>query len=66
MAEYQVTVRYGNDRQRYHIFTVEAAGTVEALRKAAEELPDEVAVSGNLVELRAAVDPEGRSYLGET
>ncbi len=65
MVEYQVTVRFGEGRQRYHIFTVEAEGMVEALRAAAKELPEEVAGSGDLVEIRPAIEPEGRSYLGE-
>jgi hypothetical protein len=62
---FQVTVRYGEGRQRYHLFTVDAPGIEAALEAAAGQLPEEVAREGNLVEIRPAVEPEGRSYLGE-
>jgi hypothetical protein len=63
--EFQVTIRYGHPRQRYHLFTVEAAGITGAMEAAAADLPEEVAREGTLVEIRPAVDPEGRRYLGE-
>ena len=62
---YQVTVRYGGRRQRYHTYAVEAADAGAALRAAAAEMPDEVRTDADLVELRPAVDPEARSYVGE-
>lgn len=62
---FQVTVRHGAQRQRYHTYTVEAADAREALRLAAEALPPEIADEVDLVELRMAVDPEERSYVGE-
>jgi hypothetical protein len=62
---YQVTVRYGTDRQRYHTLRVEAGDAAAALRAAADEIPDEVAPAVDLVELRIAADPEDRTYLGE-
>lgn len=61
----QVTARFGQRYQRYHLFTVEAPDAREALRRAAELLPPEILPEVDLVELRVAVDPEGRSYLGE-
>jgi hypothetical protein len=63
--QFQVTVRYGDGRQRYHLFTVEAPGIAAAMETAAGQLPDEVAREGTLVEIRPAVDPEDRSYLGD-
>jgi hypothetical protein len=63
--QYQVTVRYRGARQRYHTLLVEAADAPAALRTAAEEIPSEIAPHVDLVELRVAVDPERRTYLGE-
>lgn len=63
--KYQVTVRYGTRRQRYHTYVVEAADAGGALRLAAEHMPAEIAPEADLVELRVAVDPDERSYLGE-
>lgn len=62
---FQITVRYGGRRQRYHTFVVEAPDASEALRTAADDMPDEIAPEADLVELRVAVDPEERTYLGE-
>jgi hypothetical protein len=62
---FQITVRYGGRYQRYHTFTVDAADARAALEEAARALPDEVAVEADLVELRVAVDPDKRQYLGE-
>jgi hypothetical protein len=63
--KYQVTVRYGAQRQRYHTYAVEADDTRDALRLAAEGMPPEIARDADLVELRVAVDPDERDYLGE-
>ncbi|MEX0935916.1 MAG: hypothetical protein WD013_03355 [Gemmatimonadota bacterium] len=60
---YQVTVRYGAPRHRYHQFTVEAPDIRGALTRASAELPDEVAEDGELVEIRPFVDPDAREYL---
>lgn len=62
---FQITVRWGGRSQRYHTFTVEAADVREALDAAAREMPDPVAADADLVELRVAVDPDKRQYLGE-
>lgn len=62
---FQITVRYGGSRQRYHTFALEAENAGEALKGAADEMPPEIARDADLVELRIAVDPEDRSYLGE-
>lgn len=62
---YQITVRYGGRRQRYHTFTVEAADVREALAEAARQMPDEIVAEADLVELRVAVDPDARVYLEE-
>lgn len=62
-VEYRVTVRYGTDRQNYHLATVDASDLPTAMRAAAEEMPPEVAEAGNLVEIRPAIDADDRSYL---
>jgi hypothetical protein len=62
---FQVTVRYGGRRQRYHTYVVEAGDAREALGTAAENLPAEIATDVDLVELRIAVDPDRRAYVGE-
>ena len=62
---YQVTVRYGDRYQRYHTYVVEAADVAGALTTAATQIPREIATEVDLVELRIAVDPEARTYLGE-
>ena len=61
--KYRITVRYGGARQRYHTWVVEGDTAVDALRRAADELPAEIAADVDLVELRVAVDPERREYL---
>ena len=63
--KYQITVRYGGARQRYHTYVVEGDSAPEALRSAAAAMPSEIAGDVDLVELRVAVDPDRRSYLGE-
>jgi len=62
---FQVTVRHGSPRPRYHTLAVEAPDAVAALRAAADAIPAEVAASADLVEVREAVNPDARSYLGE-
>lgn len=64
MTPYQVTVRYGGERVRYHTVDVSAGDIREALSAAAGEIPDEVAESADLVELRVSIDPDDRSYVG--
>jgi hypothetical protein len=61
---YQVTVRYGGRRQRYHTYAVDATDAGAALEAAASQMPAEVRSDADLVELRAAVDPDARSYVG--
>lgn len=61
---FQITVRYGERYQRYHTFVVEAGDVREALATAARELPDDVAREADLVEVRIAVDPDERDFLG--
>lgn len=60
---FDVTIRYGSRRQRYHTYRVEASDAREALTAAAKALPDEIAPHADLVELRVAVDPDARTYL---
>jgi hypothetical protein len=64
-VDFQVTVRYGTERQRYHLQTVAAADLREAMRTAADGMPEDVAAEADLVEIRPAADTEARTYLGE-
>ena len=59
---YQVTVRYGGRRQRYHTYAVDAEDAGAAMEVAAAQMPHEIRGEADLVELRAAVDPEARGY----
>jgi hypothetical protein len=58
---YQITVRYGGRRQRCHTYVVEGGDARDAPSAAADELPPDVAPDADLVEVRIAADPEGRS-----
>lgn len=62
---YQITVRYGTSRRRYHTYRVEAADARTALSAAAEQMPGDIAPEADLVELRVAPDPEKRTFAGE-
>jgi hypothetical protein len=63
-VKFRVTVRWGKPGVRYHVAEVEGVNLAEALRQAADLLPDDVAESADLAELRPAPDPEEREYLG--
>ena len=54
--DYQVTIRYGKAHQRYLTLAVEAPNVPEALRMAAEGIPEELVPEVDLVELREAPD----------
>ncbi len=60
---FQITVRYGTRYQRYHTYVVEGGDAREALRAAADAMPDEIAPEADLVELRVSVDPDERRYV---
>lgn len=58
--DYQVTVRYGGKSQRYLTLTVGAPDVPAALRRAAQELPEGIVPTVDLVELRLAPDFDKR------
>ncbi|RMH17908.1 MAG: hypothetical protein D6701_06985 [Gemmatimonadetes bacterium] len=60
---FQLTVRFGAPSQRYDVRVVEGDDLRAALRAAAAALPDEVAATADLIELREAPDPDRRPYL---
>lgn len=62
---FKVTVRYGSRHQRYHTFEVDAGSVVQALRAAADAIPEEIVDEADLVEVRPAMRPDDREYLGE-
>lgn len=65
MPTYRATFRYGDQRPRYEMIDVEAADLRDALRAAADRVPDEVAVTAELVEVRRQADPDAREYVGD-
>jgi hypothetical protein len=65
MARFNVTIRHGGRGYRYHTFDVEAPDLAEALRAAAADLPEDVRMTGDLVEIRSATDPDERAFLEE-
>lgn len=64
MALYRVTIRHGRPQQ-YAMRDVEAATLGEAMRVAAEHMPEAVEPGADLAEIRVQAEPESRSYLGE-
>jgi hypothetical protein len=62
--DFQITVRYGQRYQRYHTYQVSAANAPEALEAAARAMPPDVAAEADLVEVRVAVDPDDRKFMG--
>ena len=54
--DYQVTIRYGKKTQRYLTLSVRAPHAAEALRLAADGIPEEIIPEVDLVELRDAPD----------
>ena len=62
MATYRVTIRYGRSGKRYELLDIEAPELREALRRAAEQVPEEAAATADLVEVRLQSEPEAREY----
>ena len=62
---FRITVRYGSPSQRYHTFEVDADDACGAMAVASAQVPEEVGRTADLVEIRAAVDPENRPYAAE-
>jgi hypothetical protein len=62
---YQITARHGRRQVRYHTYVVEAVDARAALVEAAGGLPDEIVGDTDLVELRVAVDPDARAFVGD-
>jgi hypothetical protein len=64
MPLYRATVRYAaSGRHRYHLEDVDAPTLMDAVRLAAERVPDEVGSTADLVEVRVQVDPERRDFV---
>ncbi len=62
---YQITVRYGKKVKQYLSLTAEADNAPQALRLAAEGIPDDVADMVDIVELREAPDFDKTMARGE-
>lgn len=64
MPLYRATIRYAAaGRHRYHLEDVDAPSLMDALRLAAERVPDDVRASADLAEVRPQVDPERREFV---
>lgn len=62
MPSYRVTFRYGAPRALYEVLDIDAAELREAMRTAADRVPESVAESAELVEVRVQRDPEEREF----
>jgi hypothetical protein len=62
VTTYQITIRYGSRYQRYHTLTLPASDVADAMRQAADQIPQDVLPEADLVELRVAVDPDTRTF----
>ena len=56
--DYQITIRHGKKTQRYLTLAIEATDAVAALRKTADQIPEELVGDVDIVELREAPDFE--------
>ena len=65
MPHYRVTIRFGAPRARYKVLDLEAEDLRAALRRAAAEMPEEVADSAELAEIRRQADPDRRQFTPE-
>lgn len=62
---YQITVRYGKKVKQYLSLSVEADHVPQALRTAADGIPEEIADMVDIVELREAPDFDKTMERGE-
>ncbi|MBW3554770.1 MAG: hypothetical protein KY466_14750 [Gemmatimonadetes bacterium] len=62
MHHYRVTIRFGAPRAQYEMLDVEAEDLRGALREAAVKIPDEVAATAELAEVRRRTPPDEREY----
>lgn len=62
MHHYRVTIRFGAPRARYEMLDVEAEDLRGALREAASRIPEEVAATAELAEVRRQAAPDQREY----
>ena len=65
MPSYRVTIRYGAPRALYEVLDLDAPDLRGALAAAAERLPEEIAGSAELAEVRRQADPDAREYAPE-
>jgi hypothetical protein len=56
--DFDVTLRYGRQSQRYHTLRITAPEAATALRAAADRMPEEIVAEVDLVEVRKAPDRE--------
>lgn len=62
MPSYRVTIRHGAPRARYEVMDLEAEDLRGALTAAAGRIPDDMAATAELAEVRRQTDPDDRAY----
>jgi hypothetical protein len=62
MPSYRVTFRYGESRVLYEVLDIDATDLRAAMREAADRVPEEVAGTAELVEIRVKMEEEEREY----
>lgn len=61
--EFQLTIRFGGRRTRYHMETRAADSMAELLDRLPDGIPTDVLADADLMEIRPMVDPDRREYL---
>jgi len=61
--DFQLTIRFGGQRIRYHTETRAADSMAELLEHLPHGIPEEVLADADLMEIRPLVDPDRREYL---
>lgn len=64
-AQFRVTVRFGEARKQYRVYDVEARGAADALRAAADGMPEEADAEVDVIEIRRTVRAEERVFTPE-
>ena len=63
MPSYRVTIRYASGGgMRYHVDDVEGGTLADALRLAADQIPEAVRATADLAEVRVQADPDQREF----
>lgn len=61
--DFQLTIRFGGSRARYHMERRSADSMADLLEGLPEGIPQEVLDDADLMEIRPVVDPDRREYM---